>query len=410
MLRTIFGLVFWLTVYLGLGAAVYFFWYLPKYAQSVETVAPERVRNVRATTVAAQDYEISRTFRGSIQSSQTLRLNFRTAGCVSKVHTDLAPNTIIPQGTLIASLDDTLAKLNKAEAERKVNWHDTRIREAEIELATRQNALARAQTALKTLKEQLARQRALYERNLSTIVVLEEAETRLRIGHDAASEAEDAVALTRANLDRLIAERQIHDVQLDQIKTGLADYQLRAPKTLRVINGDTNVGDCVSIDSTVLEGFELDSLQVHASLPRLLYQQLIKHAPLLGQRVAIDTLGQDCDAVIENVAFGKTNADVSLHLSLPKKCQDGFLLNAPVTFALMTDQLQQVYRLPIAAEHGQDQIFVVNQGTLEKRRVEVSLRDAKWLYVSRGLAAGETVLVSGADFAVEGLKVRVVMP
>ncbi len=62
-------------------------------------------------------------------------------------------------------------------------------------------------------------------------------------------------------------------------------------------------------------------------------------------------------------------------------------------------------QLPRSALHADRFIYVINDGTLEKREVEVLHRDAHQLVIGSGLLAGEQVVLTRLDLMVDGMPV-----
>lgn len=85
-----------------------------------------------------------------------------------------------------------------------------------------------------------------------------------------------------------------------------------------------------------------------------------------------------------------------------------------------TEQLRNDYRLPLAALFGEQIVYVVDQGVLQKRLVSVRARNLDYVYVQQGLEVdsepsllpslqpGEQILITPLRRAVGGLKVRAI--
>lgn len=78
-----------------------------------------------------------------------------------------------------------------------------------------------------------------------------------------------------------------------------------------------------------------------------------------------------------------------------------------VEVAIEGGSMADVAPVPRHAVHEGDTVWVVSDGRLEIRPVEVLRRDRETVYVGDGLAAGERIVVSPLDAVTDGMKVRV---
>ena len=85
----------------------------------------------------------------------------------------------------------------------------------------------------------------------------------------------------------------------------------------------------------------------------------------------------------------------------------------PLSIGLFVDALIQGVELPVAtriprsALHGGDAVYLVKEGMIRKRPVEVLRRDRDTVLVGAGLAAGDEVILSRLDIMVDGMRVAV---
>ncbi len=69
--------------------------------------------------------------------------------------------------------------------------------------------------------------------------------------------------------------------------------------------------------------------------------------------------------------------------------------------------IDNAVRLPRAALHGDGFVYIVDQGMLRKRPVELLRREADSVIVGKGLSSGEQVLLTRLDLMVDGMAVAV---
>ncbi len=62
-------------------------------------------------------------------------------------------------------------------------------------------------------------------------------------------------------------------------------------------------------------------------------------------------------------------------------------------------------RLPSSALHADDSVFVLSDGALERRKVNIVYRQGDWVVVDEGLKAGDELVVTRLDLMFDGMKV-----
>jgi len=77
-----------------------------------------------------------------------------------------------------------------------------------------------------------------------------------------------------------------------------------------------------------------------------------------------------------------------------------------VTAALPGRSIGDAVRLPSAVMHAQDTVFVVAEGALQRRPVEVALREGNTVVINGGLRTGDQVVTTRLELMFEGMKVE----
>ena len=62
-------------------------------------------------------------------------------------------------------------------------------------------------------------------------------------------------------------------------------------------------------------------------------------------------------------------------------------------------------RLPRSALHADDTVFVLSDGALQRRQINVVYRQGDWVVVDAGLQAGDELVVTRLDLMFDGMKV-----
>jgi multidrug efflux pump subunit AcrA (membrane-fusion protein) len=77
-----------------------------------------------------------------------------------------------------------------------------------------------------------------------------------------------------------------------------------------------------------------------------------------------------------------------------------------VTAALPARPIGDAVRLPSAVMHSQDTVFVVADGALQRRPVDVALREGNTVVINGGLRTGDKVVTTRLELMFEGMKVE----
>lgn len=413
MFKSIFALLFWLLVYAGGGYAVYAYWFMPKYSVQANATpdAPRRAQAVRVISANRSDHTITRVVQARVVARNKGILNFRTAGCISKVHRDPQPGDLLNENEELAVLSDIQEKLEIAEGEAKVTQFLARISEAKVGLGIKIVVSNRSQKALEDERLRYERRKTLFTKGLTTQQVLETAERALMTAQELRDTSSETQALAEAQLSRLSVELSVIEAQLARARIKLTDMALRPSRPVRVLKSNLRVGLCVTPTTAVLDVYEPDSLEINAEVPTLFISKVAEHLDMNALKIGLKLPVSSCAFHISNVepSIENTNTQI-IRIPIPRDCQDQFPHNLSLSLTVPTQKLLGVVQLPRNAERSANTVFVVNDNQLSSRVVKISARDGDWIYVRDGLATGDQVLVSATDLAVEGLKVKVLNP
>ena len=181
---------------------------------------------------------------------------------------------------------------------------------------------------------------------------------------------------------------------------------VRAPSNARILETRLDVGQVVSSSAAVGSLFSTDSLEISVPVSA---DELRRIGPVEGRRVLIS---QSTGPVIEGTVVRKA-------ASLDERTRLGTLFVASANAAALTlgefvaieidgVPTDNAYRLPPAALTSRDQVWVVEDGQLVERRVEILGREADTLIVSAFDTADGVVAIPPADVRA-GLQVEPVV-
>ncbi len=204
--------------------------------------------------------------------------------------------------------------------------------------------------------------------------------------------------------------------QLAQMQLQLADAVVRAPIAGEVAKRNVQPGEKVAFDAPLLTLVDLAELEVQAQAPVSDVAQVARGAPV---EIEIEGLaGRSFAGRIDriNPAAEPGSRTIHLYVRLPNERVDrGWLLRAGM-FARVRMQVgteREVPALPLSAirtDGGQPSVWIIADGKLMQRAVEIGRRDerAQLVEIVGGLAPTDRVLATKFDNLRDGLAARIV--
>ena len=209
------------------------------------------------------------------------------------------------------------------------------------------------------------------------------------------------IAAAKARIHSAEAARQAAELSLGRTV-------VRTPFDARVLNTQLEVGQVVNTGSNVGSVFSVDSLEI--AVPVSL-QQLALIGNAIGQYAEITRVGSADVAlsgavVRQAAALNETTRLGTLYVAAEQS--SSLMLGEFVGIQIEGNDAPQALRVPAASLTSRDQVWVVNNGMLETRRVEVLGNDSDVAIVKTFDMADGIVAVPPAEGRV-GLPVTVQM-
>ena len=169
------------------------------------------------------------------------------------------------------------------------------------------------------------------------------------------------------------AKARIHSAEAARASAELALQRtvIRSPFNARVLNTRLDVGQVVSTGSNVGSVFSLDSLEIAVPVS---IEELALIGDVIGQPALI-TKESSIDAEFTGVVLRQAaavNERTRLGtIYVAAEENESLILGEFVSVEIIGQDAPQTYRVPTAALTSRDQVWVVNGGRLEERRVDV---------------------------------------
>jgi RND family efflux transporter MFP subunit len=382
-------------VVLALGGGVFVFLARTR-PQAQRAPTPSRVMPVETITAEAREHTVVVRAQGQVIPARDLVLQVELNGRVLWRHPELTPGGTVRAG-------DTLVRIDPRDFRAAVAQQSAQLESQRVQVQTEQRRRAVAEREWELLARQSERVQA--------------------------SEEGRALSLREPQLRSAEASVDATAAQLAQARLTLSRTQLRAPFNALVRQADVEVGQLVGPSAQLATLVGTDHYWVQVSLPveslaairvpgvnggegslARVYQMV--GARRVERRGRVVRLLGDLDPVGR---MARVLVEIDDPLGLQMAPADGepdgvlpILLGAYVHVEIDGGALPGTIEIPRTALRLDDTVWVVAEGRLAIRSVQIAWRHESSVLIGSGLATGDRVVTSPLAAPVEGTAVRIV--
>jgi RND family efflux transporter MFP subunit len=381
---------------------------------------PSRERPASLFTIAAVTADIKarqpviRLFGETVISSQ-VDLRPLSAGEVIFVSPQLNPGERVAKGDVLVRVDDFeyLGAVREAEANLAQTKAVISEIQATIEAEDVQIASAREQLDLAT--KDLERARQLQKSGSLTEKQLDDRSLIISQRQQAVDQrlANRATQLAKLEQNQAIIARL--EWKLEQAQRKLADIELKAPFDGLVSASNVATGKLVGTNDVVATLHQTGSLEAKFVLTDAQYSRLVADdAPLIGRKIKASwNIGQKSFVFDGKIArlgaeISPEKGGVEAYASLDTEAEAvGIRPGAFLSIVVPDQTYASAALVPESALYEGDIVYIVTDGKLAARNVEVVAFDGADVIVSSGIGAGDVVMTTRLTDAADGLAVKV---
>lgn len=239
------------------------------------------------------------------------------------------------------------------------------------------------------------------------------------IGGDSLSPEERALVLRKPQLDAVKARLQAARAAVNQAQTELERTAIRAPFDAHVITQNVSIGSQVAPGDNLGRLVGTDHYWVYLNVPvqKLKWLKFPDAPAEEGSPVKIrnttawpeDTfrtgyLEKRVGALDEETRLA--NVLVRVPDPLGKGDQPPLMIESFVEARLLGEEIQDVVRLDRDLVRRGQTVWVMEEGLLQVRDVEILLSDAQYAYISSGLGGGEKIVTTNISTVTDGIPLR----
>lgn len=317
-------------------------------------------------------------------------------------------------------------QVKKGDAIVALNIQDLEIplQQAEADYAEALALLKLEKLAYKANQERLEHERRILDFKKSDVVRVQQLLKKDLTSKQALEQAKEALAKQEYVVIGAALSVEEHQLKTKQNEARLAKAdsarqlarlnrqrgQVVAPYDGRVAKVSVSQGERVSMGTTMIEFYGLDSLELRAQLPvRDFYQ--IDQRLQAGELVHAHLIGFDgvsSALQLDRMAGEASTSGIDLFFTLPEALQyyrPGDLMEVELQGA----SIERAVALPYSALYGNDRIYLIEDGRLKAVTVKVLgdlVVDGKlWALIKPSFSSGSKVNITHLPNAVSGLKV-----
>ena len=367
-------------------------------------------------TIVAQTSDNQPSFisYGETVAARTVDLRSLVSGEIVSINPNLRNGARVEQGAVLVSIDPfnfegalSEARANLAEAEAGISEIRARIslERAKLDSAREQLLLAEAD---------LERAEKLKASGSSTQQQLDNRRLIVSQRKQAITLSEGNIAVESARLEQRTAALDRLRWRVKQADKNLQSTELVAPFTGIVKLSNAEIGRMVNANDVAVSLYEEGSLEVRFTLSDAQFGRVSSDSDgVIGRKVDVawSVGGQsaqwegEIDRLGAEITSNRGGIEVYAKLK-PGVGGQALRPGAFVEVRIPDTKYPDSFSVPDTALYGGDTIYVVVDGKLAERKVDVSAFDGETAIITGGIQAGDQILVTRISEVSAGLRVR----
>ncbi len=370
---------------------------------------------VTAHDVALADERPLVRLYGEVTAARAIDVRPPVAGEVVEVNAGLSAGQQVAEGDLLFAIDPFDLEFALAEAQANLAQTEATIAENEARLSSERIQKQIAGDQLDLARNDLERARQLRENGTLTAKQVEDRELIVSQREQAVAQRDNNIAIELARLAQQRAIRARQQLGVQRAERNLGDTAVRAPFAGVVRSSTVEVGRLVAANDVAVALYDDTALDVRFTLTDAQYGRIATDAdPLIGRQVQITWSVGDAayryaatvTRIGADIASDRGGVDAFARIApsqAPVQLRPGAFVEVTVPDRLYA----QAVRLPERALYGSQTVYVIEEGALQARTVELAAFDGDDAIITGGLAAGDRVMTTRLSNVESGLLVTV---
>lgn len=350
---------------------------------------------VTVKAVAASQGEVVATVEvtGALVPVRTVNVSSKLSGQVKAVKANVGDR--VQAGQLLVEIDTRELQAQLQQAEAAVRVVKDQAEQARIGMETAQIAIANAKVGLDAAQKYYDRMKALVDAGAAPQSQLDDAQTRLEQAQNGYETAQKQYETAQKQYETASGSGLAQaEAAVNTIKVNLSNASITSPISGIVTNRNVNPGEMATPAGPLLTIADTSTLKLQGTIG----QEVV---PLLavGQKVTVtvDAMpGREFTGTVTQVGpvAAQTGQRFPVEISLPNQGDLKAGMTARASFKVTSPEGVVIPVAAVRTDNGQNYVFVVKSGTVERRPVTLGLKNDAQVIVLSGLQAGEKVAIT----------------
>ena len=366
---------------------------------------PEVSMRVEVQTVAEESLPRVLNGFGTVVAERRWTAVPQVSGKVTSIHPNLKTGQTVAKGSVLVTIDTADQRLEESRIQSENRVLQSEIAQIDSRKQQLKSTLKVAQISLTLLQKEEARYQKLYQSGAVAASTVDARHRDVLQQQRAIEEIRTNIATLPAQVQGVRARMSVQNSNIQKQRLQVSRSVIRAPFTGRLGEVFLEVGQVVNAGSQLFTMEGRDQLKVEAKFtPEQLLDFPVQRAAILlpdGTRYPADI-----GPLREKVEPTSRTASVQLLVNAPVS-DDSPLLPGALVEVELEGSAHPVYPVVprLAVQNGQ--VFLVVEGRLQRRAVEIAFRQGDKVAISEGLRGGEKIVVSDPGLAIDGSLVEV---
>ncbi len=376
-------------------------------------LAFKTVYTIKTATAVRKDHQPQFISYGQIEAARKVDLRSLVSGEVVAVNDKLRVGAHVAAGEALVEIDRFNYEGAMREAKANLREAKARLAENRARIVSENSKLQSAQDQLAIAQRDLARARSLRKKGAMTQQQVEARTLIVSQRQQSLNLSKNMVKIENARLGQQEAAIERLEWRLTQAKRNLENTVLKAPFAGIIRSSSVNVGKLVSANDVVVSLYEPDKLEARFTLTNAQFGRLQKDDGLVGRNVTVSwnigTRTRKYHGKIARIGaeINSSRGGVEVYAALGQENKSIDIRPGAFVEILVPDRVfKNTIKLPEQTVYNGSYVYVVEDGALHKRAIDIVAYDGENIIVSDGLKAGEKVLTTRIAEVSEGLKVR----
>ncbi len=341
---------------------------------------------------------------GEIISQRDVEMRALVAGPVVAVGSNFVNGGRVTKGDLLAEIDPFEFASAVTSAESLVLEAQAHLKEIKAQIDAEESNLAYDREQLAIATRELQRRDALAQKRVVSEKALDDSRLARNERARAVALGERNLNMLRAGADRQLAVISQTQVKLDRARRDLRNSRLLAPFDGYLTETAAAIGKNLPVNGKVARLIDLGSLEAKFHLSNEEFGRLVS-APVVW-RIGAETFHFAAKVSRVGAEIDAASGGIQAYARITSDTEHSSLRPGAFVEVYLNDRLyRQVARLPESALHGDEKVYVVVDGRLQARLVELVARIGNDVLVHGELAHGETVATTRFPGIGPGVKV-----